>query len=210
MSRTISERNLHELLSRGEGTRIEFKLRPPAVKKLARTICAFANTEGGDIVIGISDKAEIVGVDEPDEAREVLTKAATLNSPEPEVEISRLDLDRELSVVVCSVRMGNDKPYRITTHRGADIAYIRTGSSVLPLPPRKEARLADEDTYRTKISLEPIHRMLLDAVGRKNGVPVKEIAKRYNLSRQRVKKALVSLLRSGLVVEQTPGKFVLR
>lgn len=54
--------DLLELLKREEGKTLEFKeeLSSRSHDSLARTICAFANTAGGDIVFGIEDKTKYI------------------------------------------------------------------------------------------------------------------------------------------------------
>jgi len=51
-------KQLINLLKEGEGERIEFKA---GVSSIAHDICAFLNTEGGYILIGINDQGEIIG-----------------------------------------------------------------------------------------------------------------------------------------------------
>lgn len=57
-----SEEGIKELIAEGESTTVEFKQRLPPDSILARTLVAFANTNGGIILIGISDKGEIIGL----------------------------------------------------------------------------------------------------------------------------------------------------
>ena len=57
-----SEDGIKELIAEGESTTVEFKQRLPPDSILARTLVAFANTNGGIILIGISDKGEIIGL----------------------------------------------------------------------------------------------------------------------------------------------------
>lgn len=57
-----SEDGIKELIAEGESTTVEFKQRLPPDSILARTLVAFANTNGGIILIGISDKSEIIGL----------------------------------------------------------------------------------------------------------------------------------------------------
>ncbi len=45
-----------ELLNREEGTDLEFKSQFPEKQRLAEVLCAFANTAGGDLIIGVSDR----------------------------------------------------------------------------------------------------------------------------------------------------------
>ena len=48
------------MIARGEGLTSEFKRSMPS--DLGRELCAFANASGGVILLGVTDKGEIVGV----------------------------------------------------------------------------------------------------------------------------------------------------
>ena len=51
-------------LEAGEGRHTEFKRDPDDLRGVGSAICAFANTDGGIIVLGVTDRGEIVGVRE--------------------------------------------------------------------------------------------------------------------------------------------------
>ncbi len=55
------------LLQQKEGENLDFKQSISSSEKIAKTLCAFANTSGGKIVIGISDQKQILGIDEYEE-----------------------------------------------------------------------------------------------------------------------------------------------
>ncbi len=62
------------LLQAGESDRLEFKRDARDLKPIGRAICAFANSRGGVIAIGVSDEGQIVGVSEsPERLQERLT-----------------------------------------------------------------------------------------------------------------------------------------
>ena len=67
----------HDIAKRikaGEGRRTEFKRDLGDFAGIGRAICAFANAEGGLIVLGVDDEGTIVGVrEDPDTAQERLT-----------------------------------------------------------------------------------------------------------------------------------------
>ncbi len=200
----------HSLLDQGEGTRIEFKLRAPSAARLAKLLCALANTGGGHILIGVDDDAIVEGVEEIDETRDAISRARRMNTPMPEIRITELRLDEERVVVMCAVSQGVDKPYRVARARGGEAAYIRVGSAVMPVAPGEEARLEREDAVRSRVSLGTIHVKILKTVKRSPGITLKKIAQSCNLSAYRVRKALVPLQQSGLVVEKNPGRYTLR
>lgn len=58
--------NLNDLLRNGENSFVEFKDERVAPESLAKEMAAFANTEGGDIFIGVSDDGSISGVTRAD------------------------------------------------------------------------------------------------------------------------------------------------
>ena len=51
----------------GEGVRQDFKLRIEDKQKIARTLAAFANTEGGSLLIGVKDNGKVRGVNPEEE-----------------------------------------------------------------------------------------------------------------------------------------------
>ena len=62
---------IKELISQGEGPHLEFKTRFASDKFIARHIGAFANSGGGTIIFGVSDKGGILGLS-PEEEKEIL------------------------------------------------------------------------------------------------------------------------------------------
>ena len=59
--------NVLNRIAEGESCRTEFKRGLGDFSSVGKAICAFANTEGGAIVLGVNDRQEIVGVKEPAE-----------------------------------------------------------------------------------------------------------------------------------------------
>lgn len=77
--------HLHDLIAQGEGREMEFKRSPS--KNLGRELCAFANSGGGTVLIGISDRGRIVGVDNHNRARSRIQSVAQSADPPISVEI---------------------------------------------------------------------------------------------------------------------------
>jgi predicted HTH transcriptional regulator len=68
-------RELEDLVSKGEGQNIEFKLKAAFPEKIVREMVAFANSKGGQLFVGINDDGKISGVKFADEERFVIEKA---------------------------------------------------------------------------------------------------------------------------------------
>ncbi len=56
-----------ERVEAGEGDETEFKSELGDLSRIGRAICAFANTRGGEIILGVNDSREIVGIREDSE-----------------------------------------------------------------------------------------------------------------------------------------------
>ena len=66
---------LHKLVRQGEGIRLEFKRKAAYPEKVILEMIAFANTEGGILLIGVDDDGSIPGVKYPEEEMVVLTQS---------------------------------------------------------------------------------------------------------------------------------------
>ncbi len=51
---------IKEMIAQGEGASVEFKR--SFTSDLGRELCAFANSSGGRVLLGVSDSGEIVGI----------------------------------------------------------------------------------------------------------------------------------------------------
>lgn len=58
---------LQRRISEGEGQQLDFKFRIDDQKKIARTLAAFANTDGGSLLIGVKDSGKIAGCNPEEE-----------------------------------------------------------------------------------------------------------------------------------------------
>lgn len=73
-------RELKKLASEGEGIQLEFKLKATYPEKIVRELIAFANTEGGTLLIGVDDDGSIPGVKYPEEEAHVVRQGNVLKN----------------------------------------------------------------------------------------------------------------------------------
>ena len=60
-----------------EGKTLEFKENCYSLKKIVRTVVAFANTAGGTLIIGVNDNKDVIGLADPLKDEERLSSAFT-------------------------------------------------------------------------------------------------------------------------------------
>ena len=57
------EKFILDLIKNGENNKVEFKLAKDNIpKNLMETVCAFSNSWGGYIILGVDDNKKIIGV----------------------------------------------------------------------------------------------------------------------------------------------------
>lgn len=80
---------LKNLISEGEHQTQDFKFRIDDQKKIARTLAAFANTDGGRLLIGVKDSGKIAGIN-PEEEFHMIQGAAQMYCKPPVIFDSRI------------------------------------------------------------------------------------------------------------------------
>jgi len=115
---------LLEIVKKGEDSYTEFKEEKVHPDKLAAEIVAFANMDGGNLIIGVSDDREILGVADMDEEMQRIDNICA-NNCEPTIysTIEKVIID-DKKILIVKIPKGPQRPYR--TNRG--IHYIRTAS----------------------------------------------------------------------------------
>jgi len=119
---------LKQLVKAGEGERLEFKRKAAHPDKIAREIVAFANTQGGLVLIGVDDDATIYGSKSADEdefaIRTFIHKHCT---PLLKCKMEKVSVTARREVLVIHVFESNQKPHYVlpTPRINRKIAYVR-------------------------------------------------------------------------------------
>lgn len=120
----MEKEELTEVVEKGENSFTEFKEEKVHSDDLASEIVAFTNTEGGRILLGISDNKEIKGISEPDMEMQRVENISH-NNCEPSLAVSIEKVKVNKKIILCIyIPKGPERPYR--TNRG--VYYIRTSS----------------------------------------------------------------------------------
>lgn len=115
---------IRALIAEGEHVRQDFKFEVSDSRKIARSLSAFANTEGGRLLIGVKDNGRIAGVRSEEEMYMVEAAAKIYCDPEVEVEM-RVYRPEGRSVLIASVEPAPRKPVMVKEEGGRKLAYVR-------------------------------------------------------------------------------------
>ena len=103
---------LEEIVTLGEGYKTEFKATLPSPPSIAKSLCAFLNTKGGNIFIGINDSSIPVGVIDKDFELKRLEKALPMILPGPDVSVKIVTFKTN-EIIFIEVKEGKNKPYYV-------------------------------------------------------------------------------------------------
>ena len=100
----MTDTEIKNLILTGEGYHIEFK--QALDKSLIEEVCAFANSSGGHILMGVADNGTIKGIDTDNRIRSKIQD--TVNRLQPKLDIS---IEVKEDIIVIHVPEGHEKPY---------------------------------------------------------------------------------------------------
>jgi predicted HTH transcriptional regulator len=124
------DKYLKKLISEGEGQQLDFKYCISDSRKIARTLSAFANSEGGRLLIGVRDNGSIAGVRTDEEFYMIQTASILFCKPEIPVTIKQHIADGK-TILEVEVSKGDKKPYLSKDENGKWKAYFRHGDQNL-------------------------------------------------------------------------------
>ena len=105
--------DLKRRIEKWEDVHTEFKEWPINNVSCAQSLVAFANTDGGQFVIGVSNDKQLVGVADPDRVMQWIDNIAYNNCEPPITVIQETVKSEEGRVaVVVNVPKGDQRPYR--------------------------------------------------------------------------------------------------
>ncbi len=118
----MNEKELLRLIEKGESQKVEFK--ENFDKETIETAVAFANTNGGTILIGVNDKGEIKGASVGKETlKGWINKISQATEPALIPEIESYDIERKTAVEITI----KESPIKPIAYKG--VCYIRVKNS---------------------------------------------------------------------------------
>ncbi len=157
-------------IAAGEGLHTDFKVRLDAHRELAKDLVCFANTDGGELYVGVADDGALVGVEDLETlARQVEEVAFDHCAPPITVVTESVVLDGR-TICVVRVPRGDARPYRTKGGQYCVRASARcrqaSREELLRLFQATESLFYDETRLagaeRSDLDLDALDRFLVD------------------------------------------------
>ena len=118
------KRYLLSLIREGEHQQQDFKYRVADASKLAKSVSAFANTDGSRLLIGVRDDGQIAGVRSEEEIFMMHQAAYKFCKPEASIKFDTYHIDGR-TIVIATVPPSVKRPVCALDEEGNKRAYIR-------------------------------------------------------------------------------------
>jgi len=175
------KRYLTRLISEGEHQQQDFKYRVSDALKLAKSVSAFANTDGGRLLIGVRDDGHLSGVRSEEEIFMMHQAAYRYCRPEASIKFDTYHVDGR-TIVVATVPPSEKRPVCVVDEEGKRRAYIRIADENIVASPVhlaiwKESQKSQGTvmTYTDDVSqllgAMQGQRMTLNQLVRRSGIP---------------------------------------
>ena len=186
-------------LNQGEGQSVEFDKYIPSLEDIAREYVAFANSDGGRVILGIDDKNKhLMGVTIEDDTiskLEAIGKTKCLPAITPQIEILEKN---DKKVIVITINEGDEKPYKTD-----EICYLRDGNISRP------AREKEEDEIKSPWAGHELNKRQMRAlqfITEHGAITNREFREAFNVSHKTAHIELTLLVEKKLAEAQGAGR----
>ena len=188
---------LQRLISEGEHQQQDFKYRVSDARKLARSVSAFANTDGGRLLIGVRDDGHMSGVRSEEEIYMMHQAAYRYCRPEAGIKFDTYHVDGR-TIVVATVPPSDRRPVCAISDDDKPRAYIRIADENIVASPVHLAIWRDSQNARgTMMTYTDTVRHLLDTM-HTNLLTLNQIVRLSRIPRKKVITILARLVRFGI------------
>ena len=191
------KRYILSLIREGEHQQQDFKYRVSDACKLAKSVSAFANTDGGRLLIGVRDDGNLSGVRSEEEIYMMNQAAYKYCTPEASIKFDTYHIEGR-TIVIATVPPSTRKPIYAIDEEGKKRAYIRINDeNIVASPVHLALWRESQNPQGTVMTYDDTIRQLLEAIPTQQ--TLNQIVRQSRLPRYKVISLLARLIRFGTV-----------
>jgi predicted HTH transcriptional regulator len=185
---------LRKLIAEGENQHLDFKYCVSDSRKIARTLSAFANSDGGRLLIGVRDNGSIAGIKSDEEIYMVDTAAHLFCRPEITFSANQHTMSGK-TVLEVEIIKGDKRPYKAKDENGKWLPYFRqhdqnlVANKVLLQVWRKE-----EKKLGILVKFGKAENSLMDHLSKNGSITISKFRKIAGISSYRAESILANLI----------------
>lgn len=202
----MNRKKVLELIEEGESVHVEFKQRFSTHEKIAKELIAFANTDGGYLLLGVDDNKSIYGI-ESEKSEYELIKEAAEKYCEPPIEFKAYLFEIEnKEIMVVHIEESKRKPHRIQDYKkNLDIntaqVYLRVNDKSVLASKEMIKILQTQSSEKSLVNyaIGTNEKIVFDYLDKHERITVKELSRIANISERRASRTLIKLVRANIL-----------
>ena len=189
---------LLSLIREGEHQQQDFKYRVSDALKLAKSVSAFANTDGGRLLIGVRDDGNMSGVRDEEEIYMMHQAAYRYCRPEASIKFDTYHVDGR-TIVIATVPPSDRRPICVVSDDEKPKAYIRIADeNIVASPIHLVLWRESQNTQGSMLTYTDAVRKILDVL-QDQELPLNLIVHHSRIPRPKVIKLLARRIRFQVV-----------
>lgn len=194
---------IYKLIQEGEHQRQDFKYCINDSKKIAKSLVAFANTDGGRLLVGIKDNGKIAGIKTDEEFYMVEAAAKIYSDPPINFSTQQWQIEGK-TVLEILIEPSTTKPHFAKDDNGKWLAYIRVDDE------NYLAHKIQINVWKKNNSLEGIHftyseceKFLIDYLQNNPSIAFSKFVRQAHVSRNKAEEVLTNFIIMDVIKMQT-------
>jgi predicted HTH transcriptional regulator len=190
---SIEQKYIKRLIAEGEHQQLDFKFEISDSRKIARTIVAFANTDGGKLLIGVKDNGAITGIRSEEEYYMVEAAMSLYCKPQIHFKTKKWAIDGK-TILEVTIPRSNKLSYS-KDENGKWLAYVRVNDeNILANRIFLEVWKRKLKPRGTLIEYSKNENGLLSYLSKNEEISLQRFTRLFRLSRSEAENILINLL----------------
>ena len=190
---------LLRMIAEGEHQRQDFKYCINDSRKIARSMVAFANTDGGRLLLGIRDNGSVAGIQSDEEYYMAEAAAKLYSKPSINFQTVQWQIDGK-SVLEINVPKKDDIPHLAQNEEGKWLVYIRKDDQNIVAPAiLLKVWEQQKSPLGVHIRFSDEEKRLLSLLESNQNLSLNQFSRQAKLPRWKAERLLVNLIVTGVV-----------
>lgn len=183
---------IQKLIKEGEHQMLDFKFEISDSKKIARTLVAFANTDGGRLLIGVKDNGNISGIRSEEEKYMIQTAAESFCQPEVDFEAQEWNVNGK-TVLEVIVPKSKYHKHRAPDHNNSYKVYTRVkDQNILADGILLKIWKYQNNKQNIRVTFSDAEMFLLKYLNENEKITIKEFVQKAEINRREAERILVN------------------
>jgi predicted HTH transcriptional regulator len=190
---------LLKMIAEGEHQRQDFKYCINDSRKIARSMVAFSNTDGGRLLLGVRDNGSVAGVKSDEEYYMAEAAAKLYSKPQVNFQTHQWHIEGK-SVLEIVIPKGSEVPYQAQNEEGRWLVYIRRDDQNIVAPAiLLKVWEQQKNPQGVFIRFSEEEKRLLSLLESEHHLSLNQFTRKAKLPRWKVGKLLVKLIVIGII-----------